>query len=101
MTTKGKLSREQAVELVGEDAVSRVEGMNCEPTNRGGYNGACQGDAYTEWSASTDAKDRDGDGVRLTIYYYTDNKQDDMMAACDGDGSMIDWRESVAGFEIV
>lgn len=91
---KGNLTREQAVEEVGEEAVKAVEAKNCEPTNRVGYNGACQGDASCEWSASV----RVGDVV-LTAYYYTNNEQDAAMAAQDGDGSAIDWE--IAGYEIV
>lgn len=89
--TKGNLSREQAVEIVGEAAVNAVESKNCEPTNRVGYNGACQGDTECEWSASVSCKDETGLDVTLTAYYYTTNEQDQLMAECDGDGSVIDW----------
>lgn len=90
---KGNLTREQAVEIVGEIAVSKAEEKNCEPTNRVGYNGACQGDELTEWSASVAV----GDDT-LTVYYYTSNEDDQIMADNDGDGSYIDW--VVAGYEI-
>lgn len=90
---KGNLTREQAISEVGEAAVKAVEAKNCEPTNRVGYNGACQGDDFCEWSASV----RVGDAV-LTAYYYTTNAEDEAMAAQDGDGSAIDWE--IAGYEI-
>lgn len=90
---KGNLTREQAISEAGEDAVKAVEAKNCEPTNRVGYNGACQGDALCEWSAGVQV----GDAV-LTVYYYTNNKDDEAMAAQDGDGSAIDWE--IAGYEI-
>jgi hypothetical protein len=81
-----KLTREQAIELVGIEAVEKVEAENCEPSNRVGFNGACQDDDLTEWSASVKVGDR-----VLTAYYYTDNEQDEAMAENDGDGSAIDW----------
>lgn len=96
--TKGTLTREQAIEIVGEDAVNCVESDNCEPTNRVGYNGACQDDALTEWRASKDATDMDGEDVVLSVYYYTTHEDDQRMADADGDGSAIDW--DIAGYEV-
>ena len=84
------LNREQAIVLVGIDAVKRVEKENCEPTNRVGFNGACQDDEKTEWSAATFAKDSDGDDVTLHAYYYTTNDEDDLISDT-GDGSSINW----------
>ena len=98
MSTKGNLTREQAIETVGELAINEVEHKNCEPTGRVGYNGVCQGDDLCEWSASVACETKDGDDVVLTAYYYTSNKQDEIMAANYGDGSYIDWE--IAGFEI-
>lgn len=95
---KGNLSREQAVEIVGEAAVSAVESKNCEPTGRVGYNGACQGDEECEWSASEACKDETGLDVTLVAYYYTTNEQDQLMAECDGDGSAIDW--TISGYVV-
>lgn len=94
MSTKGKLTREEAIAIVGASAVAAVEGENCEPTNRVGYNGACQGDELTEWSASVSAVDREGIEVSLVAYYYTTHDQD----ASLGDGSTIDWE--IAGYEV-
>jgi hypothetical protein len=90
---KGNLTREQAVATVGEKAVAAAESKPCEPTNRVGYNGSCQGDDLTEWSASV----RCGDVV-LTAYYYTTSEQDQTMAENSGDGSCIDWE--IAGYEV-
>lgn len=98
MTTKGKLNRDQAIAIVGDKAVADVEAINCEPTNRVGYNGACQGDSMTEWSASVNCTDKDGDSVVLTVYYYTTNDQDQAMADAYSDGSVIDWE--IAGYEV-
>jgi len=95
---KGNLTHEQAVELVGLTAVETVERKNCEPTNRVGYNGACQDDELCEWSASVACEDKDGCAVVLTAYYYTTNEQDQIMAENSGDGSYIEWE--IKGFEI-
>ena len=99
MSTKGNLTREQAVTIVGEATVDKVERENCEPTGRVGYNGACQGDALCEWSASVSCEDKDGNDCTLVAYYYTTNEQDQAMADADGDGSAIDWE--IAGYEVV
>ena len=96
---KGNMTREEAVSIVGEAAIEKVEAQNCEPTNRVGYNGAEQGDGLCEWSASLSCKDQDNNNCILVAYYYTTNKQDQMMAAANGDGSAIDWE--IAGYEIV
>ena len=95
---KGSVTREQALAVVGEQAVDAVERKNCEPTNRVGYNGACQGDDLCEWCASVSCKDKDGNECTLAAYYYTTNEQDEVMAANSGDGSYIDWE--IAGYEM-
>ena len=95
---KGTLTKDQAIALVGADAVAAVERQNCEPTCRVGYNGACQGDSLTEWSSAVSATDSDGEQVTLLAYYYTSNEQDQAMADADGDGSAINWE--IEGYEI-
>ena len=95
---KGNLSRQQAIDLVGVQAVDAVERENCEPTNCVGYNGECQGDALTEWSASVECQDADGDKVLLVAYYYTSNEQDRMIAET-GDGGSIDWE--IEDYEVI
>lgn len=84
-----KLTREQAVQIFGEAVVDKLERENCEPTNRVGYNGACQGDNYTEWKASV--KVDHTDWSCLEAWYYTTNEEDARMAECDGDGAAINW----------
>lgn len=96
---KGNLTREQVVAILGEQVVDTVERKNCEPTNRVGYNGECQGDDLCEWSAAVVCKDNDGLDVVLTAYYYTTNEDDRIMSENDGDGSCINWE--IEGFEIV
>jgi len=98
MSTKGNLTREQAVAIVGEAAVDKAERENCEPTNRVGYNGACQNDDLCEWSACVSCEDKDGNDCTLVAYYYTTNEQDQAMADAYGDGSAIDWE--IAGYEV-
>ena len=90
---KGNLSRNQAIQLAGIEAVKAVEAASCEPTNRVGYNGACQGDHLTEWAASVAVVDD-----TLTAYYYTSNEDDKTMSDNDCDGSYIDWQ--IAGYEL-
>ncbi|HQU89738.1 MAG TPA: hypothetical protein PK620_13390 [Denitromonas sp.] len=85
------MTREQAAEIVGVEAVDNVERQNCEPTGRVGFNGACQDDELCEWSASVICTDKDGNACCLTAYYYTSNDEDAIMAEHDGDGSYIDW----------
>jgi hypothetical protein len=96
---KGTLTREQAVEVFGEDNVRELESHNCEPTGRVGYNGAVHGDSLCEWSASAEFHDRDENSVSLIAYHYTTNEEDAQIAAADGDGSAITWK--IHGFEIV
>lgn len=95
--TKGSLTREQSIETVGLEAVGKVEGKNCEPTNRVGYNGACQGDELTEWSAGVSCEDNDGYACTLVAYYYTTNEEDQAIADAS-DGSAINWE--IAGYEV-
>ena len=95
---KGNLSREQAIESVGASIVEKLDRQNCEPTNRVGYNGACQDDELTEWSSCVELPSRNDDMQYLTAYYYTTNEQDETMADHDGDGSAIDW--VINGYEI-
>lgn len=96
MTTKGSLTREQAVSIVGEDAVKSVERENCEPTGRVGFNGECQGDALIEWCAVTSAKTEDGDEVTLSVYYYTD--RGDEKKANEAGWDCISWE--ISGYEV-
>lgn len=80
------LSKNDVLALFGLEVLKKIENENCEPTNRVGYNGACQGDALTEWSATVQI---DND-ARITAYYYTNNDEDAMAAECD-DLSCINW----------
>jgi len=98
MSEKGNLTREQAMAIVGEAAVEKAERKACEPTNRVGYNGECQGDDLCEWSAGVSAEDKDGYSCTVLVYYYTTNEQDQAIADAS-DGCAIDWE--IAGYEVV
>ena len=65
------ITRNQAIEIAGEDAVHALEGVNCQPTGRVGFNGACQGDELCEWASSLTTTDTDGDHVTVRAYYFT------------------------------
>lgn len=76
-----KYTRAQAVELVGEESVARVESYNCDFTNRVCENG------LVEFSSVTSAVDSDGDEVDLHAYYY---QEQEALDAHD-DMSNLDW----------
>mgnify|MGYP001203497987 CR=1 FL=1 len=82
---KGNLTREQAIEIVGADAVISVEAKNCDFTNRVVDGG------MVEFAASVVTSE----GV-LTAYYYT--SQDEIDTAGD-DLSNVDW--TISGYEVV
>lgn len=92
---KGNLTREQAIDLVGEAAVTKVDAENCDFTNRVGYNGSVQGDAEVEFSASSSCEDKDGSEVTLLAYYYQDAGDVDSAEGLDG----LDWE--IEGYEII
>ena len=99
MSKHGKLNRQEALELVGANAIHKVDGADCDPTGRL----QCDGDPDVEWSASIGIPDPNGDwagdeAMTLTAYYYTTPEDMDAMTAADGDGSAIDW--TVHGYEI-
>ncbi len=90
MSTKGTLSREQAINQVGLAAVEAVEAENCDFTNRV----QCDGDSRIEFSASVDATDQDGSSVTLVAYYYQEESDVDAVEQLD----LLDWE--VFGFEV-
>jgi hypothetical protein len=84
MSTKGNLTREQAVAEVGEQAVAEVDSVNCDFTNR------VMDGGLVEFSASVNV----GDDT-LTAYYY--QAQADVDAAEELD--QLDW--IIEGYEVV
>lgn len=96
MSKKGNLTREQAIAIVGINAVNAAEAKGCDPTNRVGYNGAYQGDDLIEWRASAIAIDDYGHDCVVSVYYYT--SQEEIDAAGD-DLSNVDWE--IHGYEVI
>lgn len=84
----GNLTRDQAIAIVGIDAVNTVDHENCDYTNRV----QTDGDDGIEFSASVAC----ADGAVLIAYYYL--TQNDIDNAGD-DLSNCDWQ--IAGYEIV
>lgn len=78
------LTRSQAVAIVGEAAVDRVDAENCELTNRNG------GDRWDllEWAAVISTTDQNGISVHLYAMYYTTEAE---VEAAGDDLSNIDW----------
>lgn len=91
MSTKGTLSRDQAIAQVGLAAVEVVEGENCDFTNRV----QPDGDSRIEFSASADATDQDGDPVTLVAYYYQEQSDVD---AIEQELEELEWK--IHGFEV-
>jgi len=89
---KGQLTREQAVAVVGEDAVRKVEAENCDFTGRLMPHGF---EDTVEFSASVRSTDRDGEDVVLRAYYYQDAASVDEAEEL----GQLDW--TIHGYEIV
>jgi hypothetical protein len=84
---KSSLTREQAIERCGIDAVKKVESENCDFTNRVDVDLDLEG--VIEFSASVEARDLKDDNLCvLTAYYYADK---DQVENCDGDLGSVDW----------
>jgi hypothetical protein len=84
MSTKGNLTREEAVAQVGEQAVAQVEAQNCDFTNRVMESG------WVEFSASIKLGEE-----TMTAYYYQTQAA---IEAAEDLGSLT-WE--VEGYEVV
>ena len=93
-----KLTREEAVELIGESWVDEVERLNCEPTSRV----YPHKDGEIEWMASIEIDGYDGlseaqierlpvGGCTLMAVYYTTREDSELVEENGGDWSGIDW----------
>ena len=91
MSTKGNLSRDEAIAQVGLNAIELVESENCEPTNRH----QTDGDDSVEFMSTVTAMNKYGDLVELRAYYYLTPK--DLDSATDN-YDHIDW--VIHGYEI-
>lgn len=91
MNTKGHLTREQAVAIVGEAAVLAAEADNCDYTNRV----MPDNDSRVEFVGAAKATDRDGVPCTAWVYYY---QEASTLAECDDLGA-LDW--AIEGYEVV
>jgi len=93
-----RLTREEAIQLVGEGWVDAVERLNCEPTCRA----YPHEDGEIEWMASIKIDDYDGlskaqidilpvGGCSLCAIYYTSPGDAAMVEDNGGDWSFVDW----------
>ena len=100
-----KLTRTQAIELVGEGSVREVERLNCEPTGRAYLHESGE----IEWSAEVRIDTYEGlseeqvnrlpvGGCTLSAVYYTSGDDLAMVLENGGDWSAADW--TVDHFEI-
>lgn len=86
----GKLTREEAVAIVGEQAVQRVENAQCEFTNRV----QTGSDKVVEFSAGVKCPDKTGEEVHLSVYYYYLQSEVDAVENLD----QLDWKP--AGYDV-
>jgi len=63
---KGNLTREQAIAEVGVNAVVALDALHPVETGRV----QCDGDTDVEFEARIKSRDRHGDGVTLSAWYY-------------------------------
>jgi len=89
-----KLTRDQAIAMIGIGKIRKLEALNYEPTSRA-YDHA---DGEIEWSASlTTEFIPDGELCTVTAYYYTDAADAADAAqveALGGEWAGIDWEVS-------
>ena len=88
---KGQVSKEQAIAIVGVEAVNAVARENCDFTGRI----MDMADDGVEFSASVSAANKDGEDCTLTAYYYP--TQGELDGAGD-DLSNVNWE--IAGYEV-
>lgn len=94
------MTRDEAIKAVGIEAVEAVERINCEPTNRVGYNGNTQNDPTIEWEATYQLPENADEYDHISAYYYTDADETDRIAEeTGGDLSGLDW--TIDHYEIV
>lgn len=69
------MTRDEAIALVGLEAVESVEGENCDFTNR--VTNGTEWDGFCEFSASVRLHDDPNDREQLIAYYYQKNEDVD------------------------
>lgn len=86
----GKMTREQAADIVGSSAIEQLDGIGCDFTGRV----QTDGDTTVEFSASIKCRNIDGDEVTLTAFYYQDVES---VRDCE---DLANLRWEVHGYEI-
>jgi hypothetical protein len=94
----GKLTREQAIEIAGQQVVELVERENCEPTSR--CDDELKLSEVEEFASMVTFLDEDENTRTLALYYYP--TRIDLANAHDHDDdlSVIDWEVRLRGFEV-
>jgi flagellar hook protein FlgE len=87
---KGNLTREQAIEAAGLEAVEKVESMNCDFSNRV----QTDGDTAVEFESCVYFIDNEGNKRSLTAYYYQEQEDLDEVE----DMGSLDWE--INGYEL-
>jgi hypothetical protein len=90
MSTKGTMTREQAIQAVGVELVNKLDGVNCEPTGRL----QTDGDDSVEFSSSVETSNEEYGRMTLTAYYYQSSED----VEGTEDLSNLEW--TVAGYEL-
>lgn len=88
-----KITRTQAVDQVGENAVLEVEGSSVD------YTGRVTGNDWVEFAATVSAKDAEGESVKLVMYVMVSQSELDSCEELD----CVNWEKAVseAEFQIV
>lgn len=91
MSTKGTLTREQAIQAVGAELVEKLDSVNCDFTGRQ----QTDGDDTVEFSASIQVPENDERYTTLIAYYYQPSQDIEDVE----DLSNLRW--TVAGYELI
>ena len=90
-----RLTRAQAVEQVGGEAVMQVETESVDFTNR--LTDGTPHNGWTEFASSVKTTDKQGESCTLTMYAYIDS---DHLVDCE-DLSNLSWDAAIADAEFV
>lgn len=90
MSTKGTMTREQAIQAVGVELVDKLDATTCDYTNRV----QTDGDDSVEFSASIQTGSEEYGRMTLTAYYYQ-SPQD-----LEGVEDLSDLKWTVEGYEL-
>lgn len=90
MSTKGTLTREQAIQAVGAALVDKLDAASCDYTGRV----QTDGDDSVEFSASVSTGDEEHGRMTLTAYYYQSPSD------LEGVQDLSDLKWTVSGYEL-